>query len=179
MVEVLSTHSTKIRRELFKELYRAVFPKVARYVSKKGGTLEDAKDVFQSALIIFYEQSVANSENVENEAGYIFGIARHLWSKTYKSEIVKTNLTDERMNEYQSYTPSVDSQKLLNHIRATGKKCLEMLKSFYYEKQSMGDLAENFGFSSVRSATVQKYKCLEKVRDMIKQKSLVHEDFLN
>lgn len=42
---------------------------------------------------------------------------------------------------------------------------------------SMEDLAGRFGYSIVRSATVQKYKCLKKVRDSIKEKSMSYEDF--
>jgi hypothetical protein len=30
----------------------------------------------------------------------------------------------------------------------------------------------------VRSATVQKYKCMEKIRETIKDRSLVYEDFI-
>jgi hypothetical protein len=42
----------------------------------------------------------------------------------------------------------------------------------------MIDIAGRFGFSGERSATVQKFKCLEKVRDTIKSKSLSYEDFV-
>ena len=44
-----------------------------------------------------------------------------------------------------------------------------MLQAVYYFKYSMQELAEEFGFRSVRSATVQKYKCLEKVRNEVKK----------
>jgi len=53
-----------------------------------------------------------------------------------------------------------------------------LLRAFYYDKLSMSKIANRFGFSSERSATVQKYKCLEKVRDLVKEKSLSYEDFL-
>ncbi len=56
---------------------------------------------------------------------------------------------------------------------------MELLKSFYYDQLPLADAATLFGFSGVRSATVQKYKCLEKVRESIKEKSLIYEDFLD
>ena len=55
---------------------------------------------------------------------------------------------------------------------------MELLKSFYYDELPLNDIAETYGFSGVRSATVQKYKCLEKVRETVKEKSLTYEDFL-
>jgi predicted DNA-binding protein YlxM (UPF0122 family) len=55
---------------------------------------------------------------------------------------------------------------------------MELLRAFYYDKLSMRKIAGQFDFNSERSATVQKYKCLEKVRDIVKEKSLTYEDFL-
>jgi hypothetical protein len=55
---------------------------------------------------------------------------------------------------------------------------MELLQAFYYDKLPMNTIAGLFGFGGERSATVQKYKCLEKVRDIVKDKSLTYEDFL-
>ena len=55
---------------------------------------------------------------------------------------------------------------------------MKLLKGFYYDQLPLTDIATAFGFSGVRSATVQKYKCLEKVRETIKQKALQYEDFM-
>jgi hypothetical protein len=55
---------------------------------------------------------------------------------------------------------------------------MELLSAFYYEKEDLQKLAQRFGFSGTRSATVQKFKCLEKVRETVKQKSLQYEDFM-
>jgi hypothetical protein len=43
----------------------------------------------------------------------------------------------------------------------------------------MKQIAGLFGYSGERSVTVQKYKCLEKVRDTIKQNALHYEDFID
>jgi hypothetical protein len=67
----------------------------------------------------------------------------------------------------------------MHFLETTGKKCMELLRSFYYDNVPLADAAKLFGFSGVRSATVQKYKCLEKIRETIKQRSLTYEDFLN
>jgi len=45
---------------------------------------------------------------------------------------------------------------------------MDLLQAFYYFKTPMREIAEEFGYRSERSATVQKYKCLEKVRDTVK-----------
>ncbi|WP_282636750.1 hypothetical protein [Sphingobacterium thalpophilum] len=55
---------------------------------------------------------------------------------------------------------------------------MSLLKSFYYDQMSLQEIADDFGFSGIRSATVQKYKCLEKIRETVKEKALLYEDFL-
>jgi hypothetical protein len=42
----------------------------------------------------------------------------------------------------------------------------------------LNEIADAYGYSGVRSATVQKFKCLEKVRETIKQKALTYDDFM-
>src|SRR5215470_11255271 len=71
--------TAEAREQLFIKLYKDLFPAVARYVSKRGGTFDEAKDIFQDALVIWYEKS-AKSE-VINEKAYLMGIAKHLWLK--------------------------------------------------------------------------------------------------
>jgi len=55
---------------------------------------------------------------------------------------------------------------------------MDLLRSFYYDKMPLTTIASTYGYSGVRSATVQKYKCLEKVRETIKEKALAYEDFM-
>jgi DNA-directed RNA polymerase specialized sigma24 family protein len=159
------------RESLFIDLYKKAFPLVANYVSKKGGSFEEAKDIFQDALVIWYEKKQVNLQY--SEASYIFGIARHLWSATMKEKIRQQSLPDPLTDL------PVSTNKLLALLQTAGQKCMDLLRAFYYDKLPLDKVAGQFGFSGVRSATVQKYKCLEKVRETIKEKSLSYEDFLD
>ncbi|HBW79381.1 MAG TPA: RNA polymerase subunit sigma-70, partial [Sphingobacterium sp.] len=72
---------------------------------------------------------------------------------------------------------SPSSARLFRFLEIAGRKCLELLKSFYYDQMSLQEIADEYGYSGVRSATVQKFKCLEKVRESVKEKSLVYDDW--
>lgn len=59
------------------DFYKAGFPSVARLVSWLGGSLEEAKDIFHDALIIYWEQKSKSPGKIyRSEAGYILGIAK-------------------------------------------------------------------------------------------------------
>src|SRR5690606_6917169 len=67
-----------------KILYQDVFPSVAQYVSRRGGTLDEAKDVFHDALVVYYEKKTEGLlVTFRGDQAYLFGVARHLWAKRY------------------------------------------------------------------------------------------------
>jgi DNA-directed RNA polymerase specialized sigma24 family protein len=164
------------RSEWFRELYEDAFYPVAGYVSKNGGTFEAAKDIFHEALILCYEKEFRNANSVSSPKAYVIGIAKHLWQKQLT---IEKNLIDiEGVDVPCDSNLNVSEVKLLSWIEKTGKKCLDLLQAFYYENKNAKQIATQLGYASAHSTTVQKYKCLEKLRDDVKQKSLSHEDFI-
>ena len=149
---------------------------MARYVSKRGGTFDDAKDIFQDALVIYYEKAVAGSMPLNNDKAYLMGIAKHLWLKKFRGD--KDNLPLEDFDLADEPDDTLSENKVLAYLQTAGKKCMELLSAFYYDKVPVKQAAELFGYAGERSVTVQKYKCLEKVRQTVKQQSLSYADFI-
>ena len=167
------------RERWFIDLYQRVFPTVARYVRQRGGSLEQAQDVFQDALVIYYERITSAADPPEQEEAYLLGIARHRWLRACRgtgSEVPLDDLTAMDWAEEHAFFPS--SRKVLRLLTVAGKKCMDLLRAFYYDQLPLNEVAHTFGYAGVRSATVQKYKCLEKVRTTVQEKSLSYEDFL-
>lgn len=170
-------NTTISRTELLEALYIKAFPAVARYVAKRGATPSEAKDVFHDALVIYMEQIQSGREVPGNEQAYIMGISKHLWSKRF-DEVTKIYNGDIQFTDIDDDYTEAATPKLMHLLSTTGKKCMDLLSAFYYEKLDAEKLAQRFGFSGSRSATVQKHKCLEKVKETVKQKSLQYEDFM-
>jgi len=166
----------------FEKLYERAFPLVAKFVSKMGGSFQDAKDIFHDALIIFYEKQVANAITIQMaDEIYILGIAKHLWLRKFKQAQEKVSLDQLEQDisiPEDYYQENEENNRLLILLQLTGRKCLELLRAVYYDKLGLSAVAAIFGYQTVRSATVQKYKCLEKVRDKVKEKAISYEDLL-
>lgn len=150
-------------------LYRESFPDFARLVRRMGGTLEQAKDCFHDALLIYLEREKAGKLEIHSShKAYLLGTARICWLRTLKNEpTIPLPEGLETPDQPESHEEERENT-LLKSLQKSGRKCLELLKAFYYDHCSMQDIAEKFGFNGKRSATVQKYKCLEKVREEIK-----------
>jgi DNA-directed RNA polymerase specialized sigma24 family protein len=166
------------REKLMMELYKSTFPVVARHIAKMGGSFDDARDVFQDALVLYYEKMVAGNLELQNNRAYLMGITKHLWLKKFRAGQDTIPLPDNIDPEEETeQTPS--SAKVLQYLQTAGKKCMDLLSAFYYDKLPMRDIAGLFGYSGERSVTVQKHKCLNKVRDTVKQQSLTYADFID
>ncbi len=176
MTELVATCNTQEKEALLITLYQSVFPPLCKYISRRGGSLEEAKDIFHDALIIYHEKDLA-ADAIADQKAYVFGIAKHLWNKKHQEKQRYTELPEQALTMTDQSKPVVSSRLLL-FLQQTGQKCMDLLQAFYYENQNAEQIAKRFGYSGVRSATVQKFKCLEKVRDLVKSNAQQYEDFL-
>lgn len=165
------------RMHRFEGCYREVFPAFAAFVHQRGGQLDDARDIFQEALLVYYEQVLRHQEAVNHN--YLFGICRHLWHRKSRHATRQTaELAPEDIPDPEPFYEEPSTNKLQALLSRVGERCMELLTLFYYHNQTMQQIAHTFGFSGERSATVQKYKCLEKVRDHVHTQKMIYEDFL-
>lgn len=163
-------------------IYKNTFPSAARWIASKGGTLEEAKDIFQETLIDVYEKQGWNElSNVQNESAFLFGTLKNKWYKYYSRKQLKISLEEFDSGAFisEDSPEQVAESMLLSFLSKSGEKCMQLLSAFYFQKASLRNIASKFGFSGIRSATVQKQKCLQKVQLSIREKSLSYEDFLD
>jgi DNA-directed RNA polymerase specialized sigma24 family protein len=169
--------TVKQREDFFMALYKKAFPIVAQYIARMGGSLEEAQDVFQDTLVIYYEKVASEkAEIIVNENAYLFGIAKRLWLRRYNDGNKNQLLNDFDIEDVPDEI--IATGKILYYLETAGKKCMELLKACYYDHLSVDNVATLFGYSTTHSATVAKYKCLEKVRETVKQNSLNYADFI-
>ncbi|MCW3465848.1 RNA polymerase sigma factor [Chitinophaga nivalis] len=160
-------------------LYRETFPDVARMVHQLGGDAATAKDLFHDALIIYLEKHRQHTLQIRLSAkAYLIGITRLLWYKQFRSDCRHTDLgpLEERLTVPEDFytAPAAAEAPLLRYLKSAGEKCRQLLQAFYYDQLSIPEIATRFGYRSRHSATVQKYKCLEKVREQVKN-TIQHE----
>ena len=181
-VEILDpvlTADSANRDAFFEEMYQSVFPAVASFVNEMNGSYSDAKDIFQDSLIIYFERLSDNVTITSSPERYILGIAKHLWLRKFRVDRKRIALDDfeKALRIPDDFYPDVKVSRILQYMEAAGTKCLNLLRSFYFEKDTLKDVAARLGYSTEHSAAVQKYKCLEKIRELIKENSMTYEDF--
>lgn len=168
---------TETATAFFEHYYKSGLKDTARFVSRKGGSYDDAKDILHDALIILYERTKSDA-GIDDRYRYLMGIVKNLWFKRMKDNLSTTDL-QEFENDIGIPVPTVSEQKLISVLEHAGRKCMDLLTAFYFSGETIATIKRSFNFSSEHSASVQKYKCIEKLKVTIKEKSLGYEDFVD
>jgi DNA-directed RNA polymerase specialized sigma24 family protein len=162
-------HMKATEQDFLVSVYRETFPAAAQLIKRLGGTVEEAKDVFHDALLIYLERKATGELQIQTSVkAYLLGITKILWLHSRQQYFFP--LPEEVENFVQEEQRWSEKEKnIRDYLVLAGEKCLQLLKAFYFEGLSLTEIAGQFGFGGVRSATVQKYKCLEKIRAEVKK----------
>ena len=157
------------------QLYRDSFPDAARVLQRMGANLEDARDAFHDALLIYLEKTNHGAIEIHTSPkAYIIGTAKIIWLHARTGLYTTQDIDSLFPHEVAGYLADEASleesneKKVFEYLKMAGQKCMEILTAFYYENIPLSKIATRFGFNGTRSATVQKYKCIEKIRSQLK-----------
>lgn len=158
------------QKEAIAELYKA-FPSVRHFIRTHGGNDDEAKDIFQESLIIFYKNAMKPEFKLTATVStYLFSVSKYLWKDELKKKNRIVHFEVERPEEIFHSSYSEEQFGWMDKIiRSLGEKCMEILELFYYKKQSMEDIAQQLGYKNVDTAKTQKYKCMERAKNMAKE----------
>ncbi|QMU31475.1 sigma-70 family RNA polymerase sigma factor [Adhaeribacter radiodurans] len=165
------------REKTLTKIYARAYPMVLHYVKQQGGTPDDAQDLLQEAIILFYEKIMLEELTLTAlVTTYIMGVCKNLWRRELEKRqrqealvIEKTDLADDIPAETGSST-----LELVNYVEQLGQKCRDMLLAFYYFGQSIPAIAKQHQYRTVHSASVQKFKCLERLRKSLAAFTIQH-----
>lgn len=157
----------------FEFLYRRYFQMVKNLVEKNSGTSDDASDLFQEVMIIIYEKLRDGKFNLScSMKTFIYSIARNQWLKNLKikkRQVSFSNFEDYIILEEEPENLLLgDIQQWLKEI---GEACRKLLIYFYYLKKSMSEICSELDYSNSDSAKNQKYKCIQRLKKMVNEKS--------
>ncbi|MCB0663152.1 MAG: sigma-70 family RNA polymerase sigma factor, partial [Saprospiraceae bacterium] len=154
--------ATSITSKKIEAFYLSTFPTFVKFVQSNGGNLADAEDVFQDAMVAFFEKNI---QELENPEAYLMSIGKYLWFRKFKKES-KVQLL-ESIPELEAtlvdFYPTRNEFRLLKVLEKAGQRCMDILQAFFYKEWKIEEITSRLGFKNKHHASVQKYKCMEKV----------------
>ena len=159
-------------------LYKKNFRMMAKMVIKNNGVEEDAKDLFQDALIVFW-QKVRGGDLVLTSkiSTYLYSVCQNLWRKELTRRSRESNEKVESA-ELVDYDRDERINAIRNCVNSLGDTCKEVLTLYYFDGLSMNDIADRMGFANSNTAKTKKYKCKQEL-DRIVKKRYKETDFFD
>jgi RNA polymerase sigma factor (sigma-70 family) len=155
-------------------IYKNNFNTVQSFVLNNNGTYDDARDIFQEAMIVLYENVKTESFVLTCQIKtYVYSICRRLWLKrlqhlnryTIPAESLEETVAVEEDLEYQEKL-NADFAIMERAMGSLGELCRSLLEAYYLQKKDMTDIATTFGYTNADNAKNQKYKCLLRLKKL-------------
>ena len=133
---------------------------------------EDAQDIYQQSMIIFYENIVTDKITALNSGikTYLFAIGKNKYFELMRDKH-KQNI---ELSEYHTPAEEEDAEvfqedmdkvtELERSLKQIGDPCKSILELYYYHRKSMQDIAEKLGLKNTDTAKNMKYKCLQRLK---------------
>ena len=165
-------------RKAIEAIYKQHFNMVQSLILGNNGNPDDARDIFQEAMIVLYEKARSGSFELNSQLKtYLYSVSRRLWLK--------------RLNQQQRFSPEVENleasipveEDLERHeqrnkdflvmeqsLKSVGEPCKSLLEAYYLQKKNMVEIALDFGYTNADNAKNQKYKCLMRLKKIFNSK---------
>lgn len=159
-------------------LYQKNYPAVEKYVCENNGSEDEARDVYQESFIAVWRSIQAGkfeTGNAHSIDGYLYQVSKYKWidqlRRQKRKPVVSLDQDSEEWAADNDAATFEESQiiEIQKHFDKLGSACRDMLTRFYYRRQNIRTIATELGYTEP-TAKNNKYRCLQKLRELIKNK---------
>ena len=162
-------------RNALRALYEKHWPMVLHLITTNSGNEDEAKDVYQEAVIVLYE-NIRNGdfELVAKLKTYLYAVSRRLWLKQLRTKGRFVGEVKDHQH-FEVWEPQLDGDEKRNYQQKVvadcmadlGQPCQSILTDFFYGGYTMEEIADKMGYTNAANAKNQKYKCFQRLKKAV------------
>lgn len=161
-------------RQAVESIYRQHYSAIQTFILNNNGSVEDARDVFQEAIIVLYEKAKSDTFSLTCQLRtYVYSICRRLWLKRLQ-QLSRYSAPADHLEEVVPVEEDLEEHEKRNAdfilmeqaMSKIGEPCKSLLDAYYLQKKSMQDISAEFGYTNADNAKTQKYKCLVRLKKL-------------
>ena len=161
-------------KNAIESIYKSNFTMIQNLIINNKGTLNDAEDIFQEAMIVLYQKSIDKDFQLNCQLKtYIYSVSKRLWLKKLQS-IQRFGIQADDVEDFISVESDLQKhhqeqnqfsimEKAMERI---GEPCKSLLEAFYIHRKQMQEIANQFNYTNADNAKTQKYKCLVRLKKL-------------
>lgn len=161
-------------KQAIESIYRENYSMVQALVLNNTGTSDDARDIFQEAMIVLFEKASSGRFELNCQLKtYIYSVCRRLWLKklhqtqrffTQVENLEETVPVEEETEAHEKL--NADFMLMEHAMSKIGEPCKSLLDAYYIQRKQMQAIATDFGYTNADNAKTQKYKCLMRLKKL-------------
>ena len=161
-------------RQVIEAIYRDNYPMVQAFILNNSGDSDEARDIFQEAMIVLFEKAKSGSFELNCQLKtYMYSVCRRLWLKRLQQlqrygslieNVEETVMVDEDLELHEKH--NADFVLMETTMSKIGEPCKSLLDAYYIQKKNMQEIAADFGYTNADNAKTQKYKCLLRLKKL-------------
>ena len=168
---------------VLKLVYKDYFPGIKRFIENNSGNTEDARDIFQEAILIVYRKLKMNELILTGSfKNYLYSVCKLLWLKQLEKRKKSKTSNGSNFNPGLDFIDDVTDLKEQNdryrlywqHFEGLGDDCQKVLRLFL-DKVPLKQIADIMGYSSEQYAKKKKFQCKEALVRRIKNDDVFKE----
>jgi len=154
------------KTEILEYVYQNYFPVTEGYIIHHHGTRDQAKDVFQEAMIILYKRIRSGDLELNCKLGtYLYAICRNTWIQERKKHLLHN--AKLRQQSMVVHDPGPDRDPLLEkqltglfhkHFHELSEDCRTILR-MYFNNYSVEEIRARMNYKNTHHAADRKYRC--------------------
>lgn len=171
---------------VFSVLYKYTLPKISAFIRNNGGSVGDAEDVFQDAVIILIRVIKENKlQKHNNFEGFVHVIAKNVWIDKKRKEKRELQyeideMEEPEMKDYISESIEMKERKnqLFELLHQLGEKCFGIIKAIVEDNKDYKEIAELMGLGSGDVVKTYKNRCKKKLIELLQKNSSFKKQLL-
>ena len=169
------------------KLYKLHYPRIATMVKSNSGSEDDARDLFQDAMMVLYSKAKNPSFELSSSLyTFLYSVSRNLWLKklrnikgqgiTIRDDLELRDDSDE--NVQNELLLEARRQLFRKKFRDLGAGCQDILK-LSMEGKKIPEIVAKLDLSSELYARQKKFKCKSQLTKLVQNateyQSLMHD----
>jgi RNA polymerase sigma factor (sigma-70 family) len=161
-------------KNAIESIYKSNFTMIQNLIINNKGTLNDAEDIFQEAMIVLYQKSIDKEFQLNCQLKtYLYSVSKRLWLKKLQS-IQRFGIQADDVEDFISVESDLQKHQqeqnqfsiMEKAMERIGEPCKSLLEAYYIHRKQMQEIANQFNYTNADNAKTQKYKCLVRLKKL-------------
>jgi RNA polymerase sigma factor (sigma-70 family) len=161
----------------FSKIYEDYKSNSLNFMRKMNSDYDLIKDVYHDAVIVLFEKTKdPNFKLTCTIQTYLNSICRNQLLNKYKESSRFLTKSDDFDPDFNDWVEEFDEEKekrlslieaSLDKLKEKGEKCFEILTRFFYQRQSMDEIALEMNYTNGDNVKNQKSRCKKKITELV------------